>query len=180
MSTIRGRYSVAINKGLWVMQTSDLMMLDWDVNPNASEETDCHYTVRSKGEAVRALEKFCKRNPNCLFRVYETPSGIHAFLVSHKMPVWYRALNLGLTLGADNYYMSMCMKRGAWSYRIEPKKGRKGDYVARFLCWVGKGVADPYLAQLMKKHDNLIELGIRGQLAEEGDSKLVTYKTLVR
>ena len=118
-----------------------------------------------------ALQKYFKTpaGKKSLFATYDTPGGIRLFdLARRRSPRKYynptgnpggkESGLLNLKLGGDPDYAVHNIRRGAYSNRVSPKPGRDGDFVARFVDYLGDGVANPKNLQDIKFHDDLIKV----------------------
>ena len=143
------------SKGVTYLSLYSLLMVDWDPVKDG-ESADEHYTVCSKGEVLDILNEDIERNPSHLWKIYETPSGgIHAFLISHSLTP-KEGSPLLTALKGDGLYRKMCLRRGVWSVRVSPKKGRKGDFIARFLEYKGHGEMLAENQEAIDIHDSFL------------------------
>lgn len=119
----------------------------------------------SEGEAMKAINKYLKTavGKDSLFKLYRTPGGLRLFdLARRRSPRQYydprRASGwLQHQLGEDPWYSWHNLKRGAFASRVGPKPGRKDDYVAKFIDYVGEGEPNPKNFMDVKLyHDDLI------------------------
>lgn len=132
-------FTVNVNSVMKFMSLRDLMMVDWDpILPG--ESWDEGHTIYNAEEAIKLLELDCIQHPTHLWRVYKTSSGgVHAFLVSHKLPPTKTACNFSYSLKGDKRYINCSWHQQVWNVRLSPKKGRVNDFVAKYLCTIGTG-----------------------------------------
>lgn len=109
----------------------DILMLDWDIVPGFG-----------KSEAIDVLERFVESQENITennrvlktgmcFKIYETDNGIHAYLISHRVP--HNSLvstRIMIEVCSDIQYAAMSIMRG-FSIRLTPKVFGKGKYFTR-------------------------------------------------
>lgn len=154
----RGKYGLVYGgnqKGMKIISFRHVVMLDWDV-PNEGHVMEGCVTIRRKEEAIVILQQYCMEDKKMLFRVYETPGGVRAFLVSRMSESVRLDEPLMRRLSCDPLYTRLCASRGEWACRVSPKVGRKGDYVARYWTTIGDGKEDEGAMELVKYHDELI------------------------
>ena len=142
------------DRGVKYVGFADVLMLDWDIPAEGHVSQNC-VTITCREEALAVLEAFCAKYPGKFrFRVYETPGGVRAFLLSGHVPA-HHAAGWQRVLRCDPLYTEMCYLRGACWCRVSPKVGRTGDYVARPWKNVGTGPVNPSVCRLVNWHDKL-------------------------
>jgi len=149
-------FIIADDNNLKIMRLKDLMMVDWDpILPGQS--WDEGHTVNDIQEVLMILELDVYKYKSHLWRVYETPSGgVHAFLVSHKLPPTKAACQFAYSLKGDKRYIDIAWERQCWDVRISPKLFRPHDFVAKYIKDIGTG---QYLIEhrtTMLMHDTYI------------------------
>lgn len=135
------------SRDIEVVSFTDVMMLDWDLKWDHIQE---------KQDAIDRLSAMVEQHPELTFYVYETPGGMRAFLVSHRVHVNSGLLGLMQALGCDGAYVKFTSERKVWNCRIGKKPGREGDYIARFVGRIGDAPVNEYIYELLEQHDELI------------------------
>lgn len=146
-----------LDNGVNYLEFSHVMMLDWDVPDPIHPEEAC--TIRDRNEAYHILKEFCLENPGWVFRVYETPGGVRAFLTSRCVESVAEVSDLMGWLRCDPLYVKFCERRRSFAVRVSAKLSRKGDYVARLVGIVGVGKEDPDALEVVRYHDRKIAAG---------------------
>lgn len=133
---------------------TDLLMIDWDVDDGSHFDPERQCLVDSIGDAWETLHNFCEKNPEYKFVMYQTPGGARAFCISHRIKALSdEAGYLMDELKCDKIYVDITQQRGNFACRLTPKIGREGDYVARFIGYLGNGDADDSLLNRVSYHD---------------------------
>ncbi len=145
------------DRGVRYITFRHVMMLDWDV-PDVSHKAGECVTIKEKGEALDILRAYCMEDKKIVFRVYETPGGVRAFVTSKCFDGIEKQLMEALK--CDPLYTQFCVQRREWSCRVSPKKGRENDYVARYWVTIGEGQEDEGAVELVRYHDELITRGL--------------------
>lgn len=142
-------------RGVGYMMSTKVMMVNWDI----ADREGIHYTIRTREEAVAKVEALVKVHPYMVWKVYYTPNGVHAFLLSEEVtPKSKRAKYIYKALKEDGLYLKFSQMRNLWGIRVTPKVGREGDFVVRYegYIWGSEGEILPSAKELMDTHDSLI------------------------
>jgi hypothetical protein len=128
---------------------------DW---PDSGHLSDLSITVKTATEVLNTLRRI-----GGTWRLYITPGGMRAFLVSEKITVQEmeegKAFFQYKELNADPLYWGFTQSyHKKWGFRLVPKLGRHYDWIAEFLEVVGDPAdADPELVRLVETyHDQQI------------------------
>jgi hypothetical protein len=146
-------------RGVGYMLSTKIMMVDWDI----ADREDMHYTIRTREEAVAKVEALVKVHPSMVWKIYYTPNGVHAFLLSEEVtPKSRRAKYIYKALKGDSLYFKLSKMRNLWGIRVTPKVGREGDFVAHYegYVWGTKGEVIPSAKYIMNTHDSLIRMSL--------------------
>lgn len=146
---------------------------DWDWPSDAHHGKSV--TVGNLNDIYGLLDEFTAKN-NALARVYLTPKGAHAAILSHRMgPVEFNERGLFDQLNPDEYYKEIAIKgkdapkrfmeqgfiqQPVFNVRVSPKKrpgDPVGDFVAYELGTIGSGRPHPEnLRQVERYHDHAV------------------------
>lgn len=135
------------------VSTSNIPMFDWDIPDEYHGDNSITFTSRE--EVIHMLGRFVSRNPSFYFRVYDTPGGLHGWLMSHSGTP-RQCLKLMRALKVDPLYIKYCLGRGEFSCRLGKKYGREGDYIARYRRGIGGGAVIPLHKETVDYHDCMI------------------------
>jgi hypothetical protein len=143
----------------------DLLILDWDVKDGVPKDAVVPMLERFiNGQALLPENKRLFLAAPC-FKIYETDNGVHAYLISHRVPYdSQQSSEIMLSLCADYYYAAFARIR-AYSSRLTPKVYDKdsdrlydeADIKRQFIqrpgvdgtIYVGDGIVDPALEAIV-------------------------------
>jgi uncharacterized protein (TIGR02996 family) len=133
-----------------------LLMGDWDC-PDTFHFHEGSVTVPSRDYVLGILRRDVRDEPDHVWRVYETPGGVRAFLTSDYRPFDRHHRGLMLNLSIDPLYREITTQQAAWWCRVSPKVGRPGDYVARPWTTIrgGEGIESLDALLAVREHDRL-------------------------
>ncbi len=163
-----GLASYRVQGGVKYLDLSTICMVDWDPKPEGEHDTT-HFTISSIEEVEALLIERVALHPDELWQAYLTPSGgVHAFLVSHSLPV-EEGVKVIEDMHGDLIYAEMSLKRGKYGVRVSPKKvdgvPRRGDYIAKAWKSFGNGTALPENVAVMQLHDSFLPVASRPDAA---------------
>lgn len=155
-STIRLEYDIF--HAFFVMCTSDILMIDFDIKLDFTRE-DSVQMVTEYTDYMHEL------GHDMMFQLYDTDRGVHAFLCSHRKSFLSEdALRIMIDMCNDELYIGMSEVRG-FCIRVSPKVKMLtadtvgGEFVARPLkdnFRIGYGEVDPYISTVLDVHLELI------------------------
>jgi hypothetical protein len=143
----------------------DLLILDWDLKDGVDKEAIVPMLERFiNSQSLLAENKRLFLSSPC-FKIYETDNGVHAYLVSHRIPYnTEQSSAIMLSLCSDFFYGAFSRIRG-YSSRLTPKVYDKttdtlykvNEIKRQFvqkpgidgILYVGDGVIDPALEAMV-------------------------------
>jgi hypothetical protein len=133
---------------------------EWDIVGEIHDPIAC--TVSSREEAYSILNEYCKNNPEYTFLVFDTPGGVRAFCVSHKMnPSDWESFRLHSKLNCDPLFQEFTWKSKMYTARITPKsirvKKTGNDYISRKRYIIGSGQILPDMVKEVKEYYTHVE-----------------------
>jgi hypothetical protein len=154
------RASYRAHEGVLYLDLTTLLMVDWDPHPTEGDYDEDHYTVNGPLEVEGILNERVTMHPDELWMAYLTPSGgVHAFLVSHLIPI-EDGIPLMFSMRGDFLYAGMCDTRRMYSVRVSPKmvngSPRERDFIAKYWKNFGSGTALPEHELVMAIHDSFL------------------------
>jgi hypothetical protein len=144
----------------------DLLILDWDLKDGIEKEAVVPMLERFiNSQALLPENKRLFLSTPC-FKLYETDNGVHAYLISHRVPYdTYQSSTIMLSLCSDFFYASFSRITG-YSSRISPKVYDKStdslyeeaDIKKQFvqkpgvngILYVGDGIIDAELEAMVE------------------------------
>lgn len=143
-------------KGIHFTANNSIPMLDWDWL-NKGHKTEACITITCLNDVLEKLEEYVKVYPEASIRVYVTPGGVRAFFLDKLVTPEEFFSDIEVeSLCADPLYIMLCLKRSKFPVRVSPKPSRPGDFVASYVCTVGKEPSPEMLAILDSYHDKPI------------------------
>jgi hypothetical protein len=146
-SFVGNGYSYRFQKGVSYMDIPGILMGDWDLREGAQD----HYSISNREEVINLLPL------DKLWRLYTTPNGVHAFLMSEMFEDGSQIESTLLSLKCDPLYSRISQQRGGCAVRISPKPNRVGDYIARFWMELGEGSAIKAIEEIVAIHDSYLK-----------------------
>lgn len=143
-------------KGIHFTANDSIPMLDWDW-PNIGHKTEACVTITCLKDVLDRLNEYVKVYPEASIRVYVTPGGVRAFFLDKFVSPeeFYSDIEVE-SLCADPLYVMLSLKNGNFPVRVSPKLNRPGDFVAAYVCTVGKEPSQEMLDILDSYHDKPI------------------------
>lgn len=169
---------MSIYDNVWSLCTKDILMIDFDIKEG--------FTREKAFEAVRKYTEYMEKyDIKLAFQMYHTDRGVHAFLVSHRIPSdSSEGFRIMMDLCNDPYYIAFSRVSG-YCIRIGPKVKTQlsedqtlqefvnTEFIAKpaasedpsistnTAVIIGTGQPLEYNQKILKVHENLIQWFLR-------------------